>query len=327
MQFWALLVDSFREALDRKIFWALVIMTLLVVLVMACIAFEPGRITFVFGLWETRSEWFNPATEDGRQLIAGIAVQIMDFFLGWIGTMLMIIARADVFPVMMERGAIEVVLAKPMSRARLFLYKYLASMVFVMLVAGLFIGLTFVVVGARWNVWRPAYLVNIPLSLLLFSYIYCVTVYVGVRTRSSIAAILVSLLMWFVCWSAAYSAAHVNANPALANRKHTTTGRIIRFIGAVPPKTTDITYIAHRWTRASTGNELAESNLSVTTSGLEGSSEALSGSALALFEPANIIAVERYNERVSAVWSIGTSLAFELVVLLLAMWRFHRQDF
>lgn len=333
MQFWALLVDGFREALDRKIFWALVMITLLVVVAMACISFEPDRMTFAFGLWESRSntwefpDMFNPRTVTGSQVIAGIAINIMDFFLGWIGTILMIIARADVFPSMMERGAIEVVLSKPMSRVKLFFYKYLASMVFVLLVSSLFVGLTCLVVGARWHVWRPAYLLNIPLALVLFSYIYCITVYVGVRTRSTIASILISLLAWFVCWSAAMCAAHVNANPVLAKHKDSLAGRAIRFIGAIPPKTSDITYIAHRWSGAATGNEMAQSRFSATTSGTGGSSDSNSSSALAIFDPMNLITVELYNQRVSTTWSIGTSLIFEAVVLLMTLWRFYKQDF
>ncbi len=58
MQFWALTVDSFRQSLDRKIFWVLVVITLLVTVTMASIGIEPSKVTFLFGSWEVDTAYF-----------------------------------------------------------------------------------------------------------------------------------------------------------------------------------------------------------------------------------------------------------------------------
>ena len=49
MQFWALIVDSFRESRDRKIFWVMLGLSLLIAAAMSCISFEQGRVNFLFG--------------------------------------------------------------------------------------------------------------------------------------------------------------------------------------------------------------------------------------------------------------------------------------
>jgi len=51
MQLWALIVDGFREALDRKIFWVLVGITLLICVALLSIGFEGDHVSFMFGLW------------------------------------------------------------------------------------------------------------------------------------------------------------------------------------------------------------------------------------------------------------------------------------
>ena len=40
----------------------------------------------------------------------------------------------------------------------------------------------------------------IPLVVCSYSYLFCVCVLVGVMTRSTIAAILLTLLFWFICF-------------------------------------------------------------------------------------------------------------------------------
>ena len=138
MQFWALIVDSLRESLDRKIFWVLAGISLLVAAAMFCVGFEPTKVDIMFGLWEFETEILDPTAEVGRGNIASIAVTCMDIVVGWIGVMLAIIATAGFFPAFMQRGAVDVLLSKPMSRAKVFLGKYLGSMVFVLLQATLF---------------------------------------------------------------------------------------------------------------------------------------------------------------------------------------------
>ena len=86
-------------------------------------------------------------------------------------------------------GSIDVVLSKPMTRWQVFLGKYAGSMVFVFVQACIFVLLTFVVIGIRWGCWIPGYLLTIPLVLLLFSYLYCVSVWVAVYFRSTVAAV------------------------------------------------------------------------------------------------------------------------------------------
>ena len=140
MQFAALVVDCFREARDRKLFWVMTAISVMIAAGMACISFDEEGISVLFGFWKLKGAALSTANPQFNDLIGGILIYyIGDIYIGWIGIILALIATAGVFPSLLERGTIDVVLAKPMSRPMIFLGKYLGSMVFVAIQATIFV--------------------------------------------------------------------------------------------------------------------------------------------------------------------------------------------
>src|SRR6185437_5144958 len=93
-------------------------------------------------------------------------------------------------------GSIDLYLAKPIGRARLFLTKYLAGLLFVTLqVVVISVG-SFFVLGLRGHDWEPGLFWAIPIVVCFFSYLFAVCVLLGVKTRSTIAALLLTILCW-----------------------------------------------------------------------------------------------------------------------------------
>ena len=313
MQLWALIVDGLRESLDRKIFWVLVAITLVVVAAMCCIGFEEDGIVIMFGAAKLDTDAFNPTTQVGRTQIVGAMIYlVMDIVLGWIGVILMIVATAGMFPSMLQRGAIDVLLAKPLSRAKLFLYKYLAGLVFVFVQASLFIGLTFLVMGFRWHVWNFGYLMCVPLLVLLFSYLFCVSVFAAVRTGSTVAAVLISVGAWvmFAVISQApdtFEVLELQDRPVLF-----TTARVMSWI---PPKTGDLPILAARFAGAGPSTDLIPSEIA----------QAFPEADRQRMDAARQF--ERQKIAAPPIYSIGSSLLFEAVVLTLAMVSFTRKDY
>jgi ABC-type transport system involved in multi-copper enzyme maturation permease subunit len=310
MQFWALTVDSFRESLDRKIFWVMLLITLAVVVLMASIGFNEERISFVFGMWEVETEQFSPLSGLGRTRIAGIAVYfILSLILGWIGVVLTVIATASIFPSLLERGVIDVLLSKPISRPRLFIYKYLSSMVFVGFQGTVFVVLTFLVMGLRWGVWAPGYLLSVLFLVLLFSYVYCVSVFVGVFTRSTVAAILLSLGAW-VGFAMVHQAPLIfETFPQLKERA--AIYRAVQVISWIPPKTGDFDYLVARWSNAGTSVDVIP----------------VGAADMSSVDYERTREIEEKELAKNQFYSIGSSLLFELVIVSLAIWKFSRQDY
>ncbi|MCH7721651.1 MAG: ABC transporter permease subunit [Planctomycetes bacterium] len=314
MQFWAIIIDSVRESLDRKIFWVLVILTLMVGLAMLSVGFEGDQVHFCFGIWTMESAFYNPLSDLGPSRLAGAVVYgLLAGILGSIGMVLMIVATAGVFPSLMAGGSIDSLLSKPIGRPRLFAYKYLATMVFVLLQATIFVGVTFLVMGLRWGVWRPGYLLSVPLVVLLFSYIYCVSVLVAVKTRSTVAAILVSIGAW-VFFAMIHNLPLVfDEFPLL--KEHRLIYNTVRIVHWIPPKTGDFVYLAARL--AGTGPSVDAFPPFMVQRGWPQDQ--------ASFQLAREI--EERELLKDPVASIGSSLLFELVVVAWAMWIFVRRDY
>lgn len=311
MQFWALIVDGLRESLDRKIFWVLAGLSGLVVAAMLCIGFHEDHVSFVFGAMKVEDARFNPASELGRGAITTIGVSIMDTTVGTLGILLAVIATAGFIPSFLEQGAIEVTLSKPISRPLLFLGKYVSALVFVFVVATLFIVASFLVIGLRWGVWLPGYLLCIPLMVLLFSFIYCISALVGVRTRSTLAAVFITLGAWFFIAGIQSADDTFYVLPELQAYRNGTVHRAIQVARWVLPKTQDVSYLALEWAGAG-------SSADIVPSAETPEEEQMVAAAVSL---------EDRRRKLSPVMTIGSSLLFEAVFVLWGMYIFCRQDF
>ncbi len=310
MQFWALIFDSFRESLDRKIFWVMLFITLVIAAAMFCVGFQPGRIDILFGTWSVATDMFTLAGKIRTDFLAGIATEwIMDNILGWLAIILAVIATGGFLPSLLERGVIEVVLSKPLPRWKVFLGKYFGSLMFFAVHAVIFVVLTFLVVGFRWGAWMPGYLLCIPLTVLLFSFLYCVSALVAVTTRSGVAAILITLGAWVAFTGIQSLGDAFEMYPEWKDsRTIYESSRVMRW---VVPKTQDLTYIARKWSGAA-------SPLDMMGKPKDQKDQDMLGRASQ---------VDKARAEIRPVYSIGSSLLFEAVIVLIAMWKFSRRDY
>ncbi len=192
----ALFVDAYRELNAKKLFWITMMLSGLVVLVYAAIGINEEGIFFL---------WFKiptPVPIDSttlppailyKQLFLSLGIKI---WLAWVATILALVSTAGIIPEMISGGSIEMLLSKPISRWRLFLTKYATGLLFAALQVGAFTAASFLVIGIRGGVWEPGLFLAIPLVVVFFSYLYCVCSLLGVLTKSTIASLLLTVLLW-----------------------------------------------------------------------------------------------------------------------------------
>ena len=83
--------------------------------------------------------------------------------------------------------------------------KFLVSMLFVMLQVSIFCLGIFLCVGLRLGEWNWMIFAAIPIVTLFYSYLFSVTVIVGMITKSGIAALLVTGIFWMALFSVSVS--------------------------------------------------------------------------------------------------------------------------
>ena len=134
----------------------------------------------------------------------GFSFLLIGVYLTWIAAVLALISTASIFPDLMTGGSIDLYLSKPIGRVRLFFTKYVSGLLFVTLQVSVFAVGSFLVLGWRGHSWEPSLFLAIPIVVVFFSYLYGICALLGVMMRSTIAALLLTLLAWFFIFAVDY---------------------------------------------------------------------------------------------------------------------------
>lgn len=193
----AILLDSYRELLAKKLFWFVLAISLLIVVSFGSIGFNDRGISIAYGLYTIENE----VLRAGSPLVvpfmdfafAGIIVGV---WLGWGAIILALVSTAEVFPNFLAGGAIDLVLSKPVRRSTVFFTKYFGSLLFVLLQVAVFCIGTLLVMRWRVGEWRWGVLIAVPVLVLVFSYLYAFMVLFNVLTRSTLPSLVLTILAW-----------------------------------------------------------------------------------------------------------------------------------
>ena len=189
----AILHDAYRELNAKKLFWIVLLLSGLVVAIFAAAGVKDFKLTLLW--FETSLMMPFEPDEFYRTMFVRVGVGT---WLTFGATILAIISTASAFPDFITGGSIDLYLSKPISRLRLFATKLAAGLLFVTLQVFVFAAASFLVIGLRGKVWEPGIFLAVPLVLCFFSYLYAFLVLFGVLTRSTLASVLLTILVWFV---------------------------------------------------------------------------------------------------------------------------------
>lgn len=193
----AIFLDAYRELHARKMFWLTLVLSALVVAVFGIVGLNAEGISILW--WTVPNDEVNTANIDTSFFYKQLFVEFgIGIWLAWAASILALVSTAPIFPDFLASGAIELTLSKPIGRARLFFTKYLTGLMFVFLQVLVFAGASFLVIGARGGVWEPGIFLAIPVMVLFFSFLFSICVLLGVATRSTIPALMLTILLWFI---------------------------------------------------------------------------------------------------------------------------------
>lgn len=187
---YALIADTFREALARKIFWALFGLSTAMILFFLFLL----KIDVVQGAMATVSlfgQTSRKMTDVGR-LVQQVHGGIATFLYTW-GMALAVFASSGLVPTVLEPGRIELLLSKPIRRYQILLGRYVGNLAVVALnVTYLVVGV-WLVFGAKTGVWSPNFLYAIATTIFIFAVLLSVVVLTGVLFESAAVSTMVTI--------------------------------------------------------------------------------------------------------------------------------------
>ncbi len=200
----ALLEDAFLQILDNTVFRILVAVVILMVLPTFLVGATPEGIDLLFG-WKVipysdLMGMLGPNAPRPADLqiafVKSVQELVVQGFAGTIGVFFCIAATAFFVPRMLEKGAADVLFSRPLSRATLVLSRWFAGVLFVAVLAFLLVGGMHLGFLLRSGHSDPGFLWSALTLVYMFAVIHCLSTMVAAFTRSSIAAILLSLVFF-----------------------------------------------------------------------------------------------------------------------------------
>jgi ABC-type transport system involved in multi-copper enzyme maturation permease subunit len=219
----------------------------------------------------------------------------------WVAILIGVVITAFFIPNLLRKGSVDLLLAKPIHRSSLLLYKYLGGLTFILLASAVTVFGVWLALGVRTGIWAPGFLLTVFILTFFFAILYAVSTLFGVLTRSTVVAILMTCGVWFLLWLVGTihtSLESLRGEPALAEAIPAWGFSTAKGAHAVLPRTTDLDLLTTR----------------------------LLADPLLTRSEARRLKLERQPE-VSWAESLGVSVAFIAVMLGLACWRFVRKDY
>jgi ABC-type transport system involved in multi-copper enzyme maturation permease subunit len=362
----AIFVDAYRELNARRLFWIALILSGLVVVAFALVGVSADQHVTILGFDTPIPLGAMGWTAEELYKVLFVYFGI-NFWLAWLVTILALVTTAGIFPDFIASGSIDLALSKPIGRWRLFLTKYATGLLFVALQVFVFTAATFVVLGLRAGAWEPWLFLAVPVVVVFFSFLFCICTLLGLLTRSTIAALLLTLLAWFGLFAInavdevllQVGAQQQITVERLERQEAQLADRVERLDaeGTPAPQTADRLEATREELESAQNNlravERWQGRVVLAKTVLPKTSETINLLRRWLIDLADLPDVEQQtaevqvdNERPrggpdaeasaravqqrdsrSAWWVIGTSLGFEAVVLLIAGWLFARRDF
>lgn len=215
MQTIAIFVAAYRELSARRLFWLAIGITVVAVGLLACLGINDTGVSFL--TWTLESAIFNTSTMSPETFYKKLFVSLgVEWWLGLISTLLALVTTCGIIPDLVAPGSVDLLLAKPISRSRLFLTKYASGLLFAALQVFVFSAASFVVIGLRGGAWEVSLFAAVPIVTFFYSLLFCICALVGVVTGSSVASLILTLLAWSVIFTVSFAETIVNGG-RLAN--------------------------------------------------------------------------------------------------------------
>jgi ABC-2 type transport system permease protein len=176
--------NTFREALAKKIFIGYYIFYAIVVLVMVFLV-NMDSVEGVMSFADAKS-----IVQQAEVGFLKISWSLIIFF--------SLISTASFIPSMLEKGTIDLLISKPLSRSTILISKYLGAVLFVFLSMVFLMGSIWLILSLKSGYWDPTFLLSIFFLTFAFAVMYSIVVLVGLTTQSTIVAILVNFFLIFV---------------------------------------------------------------------------------------------------------------------------------
>lgn len=190
MIFLTLILSTFKEAFAKKIFLGFFIIETLVILIFLFLV-NTDSIEGMVDMMESSGE------EGIKQGVIAFEVLIINISYLLIITFCFI-SVSSFIPSMLEKGNIDLLLSKPVSRTTIIIAKFLGGVLLIFLSLVYLIGIVWLILSSKSGFWHFPFLYSILWLTLSFAVIYALIILIGLVSQSTILSIIISFFLVFI---------------------------------------------------------------------------------------------------------------------------------
>ena len=194
MKLLAIITDTFRESLARKTILGFFGLSTLFLLI-ALIFFLAGQDLLLKSQPAMMQKI--PMDELMQQIVVGVE-SVIARLLYAPAILLSIFATASIIPNTLEKGSIDLLLSKPVSRTEILVGKILGASTIVFLNVTYYIVGMWLIISLTTGVWNPAFLLAIFPIVFGYLVLFSIALFIGVTARSSALAILLVYFLFII---------------------------------------------------------------------------------------------------------------------------------
>jgi ABC-type transport system involved in multi-copper enzyme maturation permease subunit len=184
---------TIREALSRKIIVTFFAISTFVIIIFA--------LLFAFIPFEDLSGMVHAKGSDpvniAQEIVKGLKLFVVAPLFGG-GLFLSIFSASSFIPNMTEKGVVDLLISKPISREQIILGKFLGGVLIVLINIAYLIISIWILIGIKFSIWSPDLLYSIFTITFTFSSLYSLIILIGLVTQSSVLAMMLSYIIFFV---------------------------------------------------------------------------------------------------------------------------------
>ncbi|MDP4220763.1 MAG: ABC transporter permease subunit [Bacteroidota bacterium] len=199
-KFFAIIEETYREAIARKTIVGFFIFSTLIILI-AFFVFQSSTVKDAM----TKMKETNMSGGKPNMATDMIMVSVLDIFWTIVSAILYfmtvcvgIFATTGFITSQMEKGTIDLLLSKPVPRWLYIIGRYIGSLTIILLEVTWFVVGMWVVVSLSTGAWHVAFLSSIFFIMLGFAGIYSIVVLISVLSRSSALSIVIGIGLYFI---------------------------------------------------------------------------------------------------------------------------------
>ena len=190
MIFQTLIAGTFREAIAKKIFLGFLGISTLIILIFL-FAVNVSSVEGMMNLMETSGD------NAVRQVVIGFETFMLGVSYLLIIT-LCLISVSSFIPSMTEKGNIDILLSKPVSRAQIILGKFAGGVLLIFMSMVYLLGTIWLILSIKSGYWHFPFLYSIFWLTFSFAVIYSFVILIGLLTQSSVLTIIITVFLVFV---------------------------------------------------------------------------------------------------------------------------------